>query len=168
MSLTTTMVQALLKALGGQYYAELSSSSDKATVANAADFFTEKQAFFTKIAADAAANTATAETAIFRAEREIRVKHIYYVPSAAVTAHGTNYATILIDSRDGAGGSATNRATFATDTLTDDDLTAFVPKLLTTTDFDMDANGVLTLEITKASSGVAIAAGVFIITYVNR
>lgn len=168
MALTTTMVQGLAKALAGFFHRNLTSASDSGNVPNALDFFTERQATFVKAGADALAATETAALVFFRAPQAIRVKDIYLLPGDDVTAHAANFATFIVASADGAGGEATARATFATDTVATDDLSAMVPKLLTTVDFNMSAGEILTFEITKDGDGVIVPQSAIVVTYVLR
>lgn len=167
MALTSTERQSFIKALAGMLYHAVSDGY--------ADY--RKMVFgrtlkVDKPADDGAAGTATTETGVFRFEEDVQITGIYFVPSAAVTAHGTNFATLLVDKRDGAGGAATNLATFATDTVTTDDMAAFVPKALpltaTTADLILSAGNVLTIEITKGGTGVVIPRGSWIVNYEER
>ena len=78
----------------------------------------------------------------------------------AVTANATNYATFLVTKLDSAGANGATVATFATDTVTTDDMTAFVAKTMTLTDANVivPAGYYLVGEITKTASGVALTA----------
>lgn len=89
---------------------------------------------------------------------DVAVRAAYAVTPVAVTAHATNYATFDISKR--VAGSATSIGTFATDTVTTDDMTAYVEKALTLTDANVvvPAGAWLTAKVTKASSGVAIGS----------
>lgn len=111
--------------------------------------------------ADVTGTNAVAERPIFRAKRPCRVRAASIVAAAAVTAHGTNYWTLLIDKRTAAApGTPVNVLTFAADTPTTDDLAAFDDKdlsaNLTTTaaDLALAVGDVLTVEITKAGAGL--------------
>lgn len=114
-----------------------------------------------KAAADAAAGTATAESLIPRLGRQERIVGIEFVPAAALTANDTDYATITVRKRDGAGGAAVVVATLTTKiTGGSGNWTAFVPVSLgTITAPDLLSGDLLTIEITKAGSGVAVPIG---------
>jgi hypothetical protein len=108
------------------------------------------------------AGTAQGETVLWRNNTGASVKVVSAHASApvAVTAHGTNYATFTVTKRTSAGASAATVATFATDTVTTDDMTAFAPVALTLTDANVVVPDgyVLTGKVTKAASGVAVAS----------
>lgn len=118
-------------------------------------------ALWQKAAADATAATATAESLIPRHPRQERVTSIEYVPAAALTANDTDYVTITIRKRDGAGGAAATVATLTTKiTGGSGDWTAFVPVSLgTITNGDLLVGDLLTIEITKAASGKVVPIG---------
>lgn len=118
-------------------------------------------ALWQKAAADGAAGTATAESVIPRPMLACRVVGIELVPAAALTADDTDYATITVRKRDGAGGAASVIASVTTKiTGGSGNWTAFVPVSLgTITNADLLAGDILTVEITKAASGVAIPIG---------
>jgi len=120
---------------------------------------------YLKIAADAAASTATAETAFARLTAAGTIVGAYYSPSAALTASDTDYATLTLKIRDGEGGAAATVATLVTN-VAGGSWVAFTPKSLgTLTNAAGAANSVLTLTITKAGSGVAVPAGVLTVIY---
>lgn len=110
----------------------------------------------------ATAGTAYTETFAWRNDTGGSVKVIsgYAVTPIAVTAHGTNYATFLAYQRTSAGASQATIATFATDTVTTDDMVAHAPKAMTLTDANVvvPAGSVITVAVTKAASGVALTA----------
>lgn len=118
-------------------------------------------ALWQKAAADGAAGTATAESVIPRPMLAARVVGVEFVPAAAVTANDTDYATITVRKRDGAGGAASVIASVTTKiTGGSGNWTAFVAVSLgTITNADLLAGDILTVEITKAASGVAIPIG---------
>lgn len=87
------------------------------------------------------------------------VTEVTITPEAAVTAHGTNYRTFRVVNKGQAGAGTTVVASFATDTVTTDDLVAFDEKALTlsavanaTTVAEGD---VLVADETVAAAGVA-------------
>lgn len=129
---------------------------------------------FLKEADDGAASTATAERAIFRVPAHmtngIELISVHYTPDAAVTADAANNATITFGKRDGAGGARTSLATYTSD-VAGGSLVAHTPKALTnaagagTSTMQMAAGFVITEEITKAGTGVALQAGCFSVVY---
>lgn len=108
------------------------------------------------------AGTAAGETLVWYNDTgvDVAVRSALAISGISVTANATNYATFDLSKRDGAGGSATSIATFATDTVTTDDMVAFVPKTMTLTDSAVvvPSGGVLTAKVTKAGTGVAIGS----------
>lgn len=119
-----------------------------------------KQAQYLKVAADGAANTATAETAFARISRTGVIVGAWYVPSAALTGDATNNAVLAVDKRDGAGGAAAAVASLTTTAS----WTAFVPVSLgALTNAAVAAGNVLTFEISKGGTGVAVPAGTLIV-----
>lgn len=82
------------------------------------------------------------------------------IAPVAVTANATNFATFLVSRLDSAGGNAATVATFATDTVTDDNMVANVAKdmTLTAANVIVPAGSYLVGEITKTASGVAVTA----------
>jgi hypothetical protein len=89
-----------------------------------------------------------------------RVVAAYATAPVAVTANATNYATFTASKRAAATGTETAIGVFATDTVTTDDMVAFVPKTLTVTAADavLAAGDTLCAKLTKAASGVATVA----------
>lgn len=111
-----------------------------------------------QVAADAAAGTTTAETAIAYFKTGQTVARLVIVPTGAATANDTNYATITVAKRDGAGGAATTIATLVT-TVAGGSWTAFVPKSMGAITSGALADGsVLTYTVAKAASGVQLPA----------
>jgi hypothetical protein len=114
--------------------------------------------------ADAAAATATAETAFYRAPSARTIVGVYFVADAAVTASDADYATATVKRRDGAGGAAATVASIATTTAGSGNITAFVPKSLgTITNAALAAGNVLTLTIAKTGNGVQLPAGQWVV-----
>jgi hypothetical protein len=127
---------------------------------------TIREACFVKAAADGAASTATAETAFYRAPVAGTIIAAYFTPSAALTASDTDYATLSLAKRDGAGGSSAAVASKATNTAGSGSWTAFVPVSLgTISNAALAAGNVLTLAIAKAGSGVAVPSGQLTVVY---
>lgn len=137
---------------------------DEQTAKHAVDLATTFVVPYTKATADSMAADATAAQYFWEAPANCTVEKVTYIPRAAVTANATNYGTVLLYSADGAGGSTTTVASRATDTVTTDDMANGVPWDLvnsaTAADLDVDKGEVLAFAITKAGSGVVIAAGV--------
>jgi hypothetical protein len=87
------------------------------------------------------------------------VTSVSITPEAAVTAHGTNYRTFRLVNKGAAGSGSTVVASFATDTVTTDDLVAFDEKELTLSgtaaNLVVAAGDVLAADETVAAGGVA-------------
>lgn len=112
-----------------------------------------------KHAQDAAAATATGETPFYRCYTAQRVLRCDILPTAALTANDTNYASILLKSEDGAGAGAETISTLTTKiTGGSGDWTAkvTVPFTLTAANVDLSAGDILMVQITKAGSGVQL------------
>lgn len=107
-----------------------------------------------KVAADAAAATATAETPLGSIQVATTLSAIKITPLAALTANDTDKATILIQKRTGAG-AATTVATLVTN-LAGGSWVAFVPKAIPISAGAVLAGDVLTLSITKGGAGVIV------------
>lgn len=126
------------------------------------------QATWTKDADDSLAADATAERPFFRAEHACRVKAVYYIPNAAVTGHASNGATILVDKRPASDYTTpTNLAEGATLTGDEGSMVAFTPWPLNLSTvagvIDLAAGDVLTVEVTKAASGVVLELGELVV-----
>lgn len=139
-----------------------------AEVKDLADMAQRGQATVVKAAADGAAATTTAETALWCPAMACEVTKITFTPSATLTAHDTNYATLTVAKRDGAGGAAADMAAINTKiTGGTGNWAAFVAEDFgALTGATLAAGNVLTLEIEKASDGVAVPAGVWTISYI--
>lgn len=87
------------------------------------------------------------------------VVSVRIVPEAALTAHATNFRTFRVVNKGQAGAGTTVVATFATDTVTTDDLAAFDEKVIplssTAADLVVAEGDVLAADETVAASGVA-------------
>lgn len=92
-----------------------------------------------------------------------KVVSVTYTPEAAVTAHGTNYRTFRLVNKGQAGAGTTVIASFATDTVTTDDLVAFdeksIPLSSTEADLVVAVGDILAWDETVAASGVASPGG---------
>lgn len=112
---------------------------------------------------DALASTATAEIPVGVAVNASKLVKAYYLPGAALTADDTDYATITVSRYTAAGGSKTTIASLTTETTAGggtDDWTAKVPVALTlSASTDIAAGALITYEVAKEGSGVALPAG---------
>ena len=126
---------------------------------------------FCKAAADAAAATATAETPFAQVMQAKSVRGIKYIPGAALTADDTNNATIIVRAYKPDGtligimGQLTTVATGGANWVSKVPVTIPLhdgtnPIVLDSAKLDLPAGAFLTLQITKAASGVVVPAGV--------
>lgn len=87
------------------------------------------------------------------------VTEVTIIPEAAVVAHGTNFRTFRVVNKGQAGAGTTVVATFATDTVTTDDLAAFDEKTIPLSAVEgattVVAGDVLVADETVAAAGVA-------------
>lgn len=87
------------------------------------------------------------------------VTSVTITPEAAVTAHATNYRTFRVVNKGQAGAGTTVVATFATDTVSTDDLAAFdekeIPLSGTAANLVVAEGDILAADETVAASGVA-------------
>lgn len=101
----------------------------------------------------------------FRVHKKCRVKESYFTPDTALAINGTNYVTIDVQKRDGAGGAAVSVATMNTNTG-GSALAAFVPELLnlsaTDANLEVAVGNVLTAKTTETGTPVS-PLGVFTI-----
>lgn len=119
-----------------------------------------------KRAADGAANTATAETSIFRVPGLCQLAAAYFCPDAALTADAANNATITVSKYTSAGGAKTAVASLVTD-VAGGDWTAWAPKALTVAagGASIAAGSNVTYEITKGGTGVVVPAGTLVLVF---
>lgn len=114
-------------------------------------------------AVDATAGTATSEIAVGVAPNKSKLVKAYYLPGSALTADDADYATITVSRYTAAGGSKTTIATITTETTGGGgtgNWTAKVPVTITlSADTDIAAGALVTYEVAKAGSGVALPAG---------
>jgi hypothetical protein len=119
---------------------------------------------YTKEAADAMAADVTAAKYFYVARRDIQVISADFVSAGTAAANGTNFATIIVNRHDGAGGSAVVAASASTAATS---IAAGVPFALTLsttlTDIQVTAGGVLSFQITKAAAGVVVPAGYVVV-----
>lgn len=109
------------------------------------------------------------EQTVFTAPFNCTITGVKWIPSAAVTANGTNYSTLSVRNRKGdASGSAlpASRSYAATNS------TAFVPEDMTlsttATDLQLAAGDSLTAQMIHTGTGVVIPAGTLRISYQGR
>jgi hypothetical protein len=92
-----------------------------------------------------------------------KVTAVSFTPEANITAHATNYRTFRLLNKGQSGAGSTVIASFATDTVTTDDLTAFDEKQLTLSstaaDLVVAVGDILAWDETVAASGVATSGG---------
>jgi len=112
-------------------------------------------------AADAAANTATAEEVEFTIPADCTIEAADIFPTGAVTADANDNATLTLKGYDAAGANGVTLATLTTD-VAGGSWTALARKAMTltatTANLDRVAQSVVTLTITKANSGVQLPA----------
>ena len=122
---------------------------------------------YTKASDDAMASTTTSETYTGTViPHKSRVRAVYYVATTGgITANDSTYATVTLNKRDSAAANKLAVATLTTTTTSSGDVTQGAPKALVLTDANIivDALSTLTFEIAKASTGVVVRAGVFVV-----
>jgi hypothetical protein len=155
------------KAVAGQL------ASVSTTPQTDADDMFSFQHTWAKTADDGMASTTTAEGHIgLVVPFACRLRSAKYVATTGgITAHATNYATLVVRKRDSAYASATTIASFATDTVTTDDVTQNVPKSMgdvAAGGLSIAAGSCITIEITKAGSGVVVRQGFVILEFVKE
>lgn len=123
------------------------------------------------IPADAQASDTTAETIVYQVPAAafangVKVVEAKLGQTTKITGHASNYATLKISWRDGAGGAATDIGTIATSATPSLDIGAMAPRALTITaaNADVPAGGVITYQVAKAGGGVALVAGTLELT----
>jgi hypothetical protein len=117
-----------------------------------------------------ATTTAIAEASAGYLKRKCRLVGARLIPGAAVTGAATNFFTLLISKRiatETGVATKTTLLTFAADTATTDDISAFGAKNLmglaayitgAAADFDFAAGDIVTVEVTKAGTGMTFPA----------
>lgn len=113
--------------------------------------------------ADASASAATAETAIARTPVHGVVTAIEFT-GAAAAAHASNFATVTLSKRDGAGGAAVVLGVFSTETGEEGSITAFTPAAFTLSvvagALNLLETDIVTATIAKAASGVVLTGSI--------
>jgi len=119
-------------------------------------------ASFPKTAADGAAATATAETAIGYAQDPVTVQRVEFVPAAALTGDPNNNATITVFKRT-AGGAAVAIAALTTTA----NMVAWTPVAIPLSGVagatTLAAGDAITFSITKAGTGVVVPQGALVV-----
>lgn len=106
----------------------------------------------------ATAGTAVTETVCLVAPYPLKIVSAKMAAPIAVTANDTNYATVTIGTRSGAGSASTVAVMSTQITGGSGNLVAFVPVAMTVTTTILAAGDVLTIKVVKAASGVALTA----------
>lgn len=108
----------------------------------------------------ATAGTAVTETVHANVQRAGKVVAAKLSAPIAVTANDTNYATVTVSKRTGAGGAVVIASRTTQITGGSGNIVAFVPVTLTLTAANqlLAAGDVLTVAVTKTGSGVALTA----------
>jgi hypothetical protein len=110
-------------------------------------------------AADAAANTTTAEYVVMSIPANCTVEAVDIFPMAAVTADASNNATLTLKGYDAAGANGVTVASLVTD-VAGGNWSALTRKAMTLTataaDLDRVAQSALTLTVAKGGSGVQL------------
>lgn len=124
---------------------------------------------FDKASDDGMASTTTSETYTgVTLPVKAKLKAAYYVATTGgITANDTTYATVTISKRDSAAGNKATVATLTTTTTSSGNVTQGAPKALVLTDANVvvDALSTVTFEIAKASTGVIVRAGKFVLVF---
>ena len=103
--------QELKDILGANF--NVLDSTDKAIVENIVAW----DVAWDKAAADSMATDATTALVVGAARRRAKVKRVFYMPDAALTAHASNFATLTVQKLTAAGGSATTVASITSSKL---------------------------------------------------
>lgn len=123
---------------------------------------------YEKAAVDGAAATTTAFQAFFRLEDGAEVLGVDILPRDALTADNSDYATVLVQKADGAGGAAVTVASVTTEVTGTDDWVANVTIPMTLAGAGAPtcaAGSILGFTITKAGNGVAVPALSVVVRY---
>lgn len=125
------------------------------------------QAEFLKTAADGVAGDATAELAIGYTPVAAIVRSVTIVPTGALTANDTNYATLTVWKRDSAGANQTKVAEITTQiTGGSGNWVAFAAEAMTlqaAANLALAAGSSLTFQIAKTGTGVVVPANTKIV-----
>jgi hypothetical protein len=114
---------------------------------------------------DAAANTATTETVIFRFQNATTISAVKFVADASVVQSDTDYATMTVKQGDGAGGARSTVASATSKVTGGINMVAFTAVSLgALTNAVVPAGGIVTLTVTKSGAGKALA-GCFVLEF---
>jgi hypothetical protein len=115
---------------------------------------------YVKAAVDGSAAATTAADYFYWAFRDIQVVSAKFVSAGTAAANGSNFATIIVNKHDGVGGAATVSAQGDTSVTS---IAAGVPFTLTPSttlaNTILSAGQVMSFQITKTGTGVAVPAG---------
>lgn len=129
----------------------------------------KRQAHFVKHAIDAAAADVTAEHTFFVADRSYQITSVTFLPSTAVTAGATHFATLLVAKCPLA--APGTRPNVATRSLAATNMVAFTRESMTLTataaDLLLITGDGLTFAITKTMNGLAVPAGTVTVNMVE-
>lgn len=169
--MSLTDLQAAMISLQGYFEAVCSGQPGALDVAQS---MLENDLEYVKIANDGAAATATAEFVMGTVARRAQLVSVAFVPNDAtgLTASDTNYASLIVQSRDGLGGAAKVLATVKTQTSPTGGtgnwtqwnsiaVPAAAVQPFDPTNFVIPAGGLLTFQITKTGTGVVVPVGTF-------
>ena len=167
--MTVSDLQAANTSLSGSFFEAV--CANPADVANS---LFENDLEWIKLADDGAAGTATAEFVLGTVQRRAMLVSVEFVPNGAtgLVANDTNYASLIIQGRDGLGGAAKVLSTLTTKTAASGGsgnwaqwanvvvpaaaVQPFDPNL-----YVIAAGGLVTLQVTKTGTGVIVPAGTY-------
>lgn len=133
------------------------ASAGAGSTASKIDHVHPPAAISVRFAADALAADEIAETVALRVKAASTLTKLYIVPDDALTADNTNFKTITVQKRDGAGGAASTVAEVTTEITGTGDWTAFTKvDMGSLTGAVLAAGSILTVETAKTASGVAL------------
>lgn len=120
-----------------------------------------------RFAADGSAGATTAETVVAEVKAASTVAKLYLVGNDALTADDTNYATITVKVRDGAGGAASTVASKTTKiTGGSGDWTAFSKiDMGSLSNAVLAAGSVLTATVAKSGTGVQLPGWALVVEF---
>lgn len=115
---------------------------------------------YTKAAVDAMASTTTAADHFYVAARDVQIISAKFVSPSTAATNGSNFGTIIVNKHDGAGGAGTIAASADTSATSIAAGVAF-PLALSATlaNVQLTAGQVLSFQITKTGTGVALPQG---------
>lgn len=133
------------------------ASAGAGSTASKIDHVHPPAAMSVRFAADALAADEIAETVALRVKAASTLTKLYLIPDDALTANDTNFKTITVAKRDGAGGAGSTVAEVTTETTGTGDWVAFIKiDMGSLTGAVLAAGSILTVETAKTASGVAL------------